>query len=223
VCSQVFDHTSVIAAPRKRVESHSRGSRFGKPTSAPGVARCAATLQRVQPAWRGSPAAFYASSGHRAGIEFTRRIQSVIHREISKFEAADIEPIPGAVFTRSAPLPLSVQFHALLRAWTPRQEKGVRPSLPLPYELYASGTLSAGRKFLEIAMEARNEAFGPVSAGSPFMCTPPGKFTSKVHLRTRAYAVGSGKRLTDTWELSDSRTPAPASTICASADRTASS
>jgi phospholipase C len=83
----------------------------------------------------------------------------------------------------------------------PQQEPGVRPSLALPYELAASGAVSADGKRFEIALEARNEIFGKAAAGAPFHVYTPGKYRDQVKLRTRAYAVAAGDRLTDWWEL----------------------
>jgi len=53
----------------------------------------------------------------------------------------------------------------------------------------------------EIALEARNEIFGKAAAGAPFHVYTPGKFRNQLKLRTRAYAVAAGDRLTDSWEL----------------------
>jgi phospholipase C len=85
--------------------------------------------------------------------------------------------------------------------WMPRQEPGVRPSAALPYELAASGAVSADGKRFEIALEARNGIFGKAAAGAPFHVYTPGKFRDQVKLRTRAYAVAAGHRLTDSWDI----------------------
>jgi phospholipase C len=58
----------------------------------------------------------------------------------------------------------------------PLQEKGVRPSCALPYELYAHGKLSADKKSFELKLEAGDKVFGEQSAGSPFTVYAPGKF-----------------------------------------------
>jgi phospholipase C len=86
-------------------------------------------------------------------------------------------------------------------AWMPRQEPGVRPSSALPYELAASGVIGADGKRFEITLEARNATFGKDAAGAPFHVYTPGKFRDRSGLRTRAYAVAAGDRVTDWWEL----------------------
>jgi phospholipase C len=75
----------------------------------------------------------------------------------------------------------------------PRQEPGVRPAHALPYRLHVTGKLSGH------ALELRMAALG--AAGAPFHAYTPGNFRGKPELRTRAYAVSAGARLTDTWAL----------------------
>ena len=84
--------------------------------------------------------------------------------------------------------------------WMPHQEPGMRPSAALPYELAASGVVARGGKRLEIVLEAGNETFGKPPRALPFMSTHLGNFAVK-SLRTRAYAVSAGDRVTDSWEL----------------------
>ena len=89
----------------------------------------------------------------------------------------------------------------------PRQEKGIRPSCALAYQLYADGKLSADRKDFDIRFEARDEAFGKSSCGSPFHVYAPGKYRSADHpdtyqsVRTWAYGVKAGGHVDDQWPL----------------------
>jgi phospholipase C len=92
-----------------------------------------------------------------------------------------------------------------------QQETGVRPSNPLPYELYVDGKLSADKKSFEITMQAQNKVFGDQSSGSPFNVYAPGKYVSiesensgeKMLEPVRAwhYAVKAGDTLQDNWPL----------------------
>ena len=61
--------------------------------------------------------------------------------------------------------------------------------MPLPYKLYAEGSLTADRKALKITMKAGEKA------GSAFHAYTPGKSG------TRAYAVEAGASLPDLWTL----------------------
>ena len=76
-----------------------------------------------------------------------------------------------------------------------QQEPGVRPSTALPYELAATGAVSADGKRFEISLESGH------AVGAPFHVYTPGTFRGDPKLRTRAYAVSAGDRLTDSWEL----------------------
>jgi phospholipase C len=87
-------------------------------------------------------------------------------------------------------------------ALLPQQEQGVRPSCPLPYELYADGMLSEDKKKFEISMKAGNEFFGEISSGSPFQVYVPGKYRDE-DVRSWAYAVAAGDELKDSWPVHD--------------------
>lgn len=85
------------------------------------------------------------------------------------------------------------------------QEKGVRPSTALPYELYSHGTLSADKKSFEISLTAGNKVFGKNAAGAPFTVIAPGKFndeTSKNEIaRNWYFAAKAGDTLSYNWPI----------------------
>ena len=178
VCSQVFDHTSVLQL-LERVLS----KRPGKEIRETNIS-----------SWRRTVSGDLTSSfrpfeGGSAAVDFQSR-------------DAFFEQVNKAQFTR-----MPSGFHKLDArdvtggAWMPRQEPGVRPSAALPYELAASGALSDGGARFQIVLEARDRLFGKAAAGSPFHVYTPGKFRNQLKLRTRAYAVSAGDRLTDSWEM----------------------
>src|SRR5262249_44288493 len=82
----------------------------------------------------------------------------------------------------------------------PRQEKGVRRSCALPYELAVEGALARDGERVAIRFEARNERFGERSSGSPFNVFA---FRKPGELTMRAYAVAAGAGLEDSWALRD--------------------
>ena len=88
----------------------------------------------------------------------------------------------------------------------PAQEKGVRKSCPLPYELQSDGGLSSDKKQFEITLHAGNKLFGEKARGTAFRVHAPGKFTdakgSAETGRTWFYAVEAGDRLADVWPVS---------------------
>ena len=83
----------------------------------------------------------------------------------------------------------------------PKQEKGIRPSCPLPYELYVDGKLSDSKKEFQLRMAAGNEVFGKKSSGSPFNVYLPGKYAEKPgvfkNVGSRSYTVTAGDNLSD--------------------------
>jgi phospholipase C len=84
------------------------------------------------------------------------------------------------------------------------QEKGIRPSNALPYELYADAIRSANKKQITIKMSAGNKLFSKQAAGSPFTVYAPGKYTEKGAedvSRNWGFAVKAGDSLTYTWPL----------------------
>ena len=94
----------------------------------------------------------------------------------------------------------------------PHQEPGIRPASSLPYQLYAEGNLNFDKKAFELIMRAENEIFNSRSAGSPFIVYAPGKYFSNDEksrnnqsfesARNWHYAVKAGDSLTDWWPLS---------------------
>jgi phospholipase C len=176
VCSQVFDHTSVL-----RLLELVLTKRSGKEIREANIS-----------AWRRTVCGDLAAT--------FRPFQS--GDATVKFPARDafLEQVNGAQFKRMPSGFRKVAGDDVM-AWMPRQEPGVRASTALPYELAASGALSSDGKHFEIALEARNGMFGKAAAGAPFHVYTPGKFRNQPKLRTRAYAVAAGDRVTDSWEM----------------------
>jgi phospholipase C len=176
VCSQVFDHTSVL-----RLLELVLTKRSGKEIGEANIS-----------AWRRTVCGDLAAT--------FRPFQS--GDATVKFPARDafLEQVNGAQFKRM-PSGFRKVVGDDVMAWIPRQEPGVRASTALPYELAASGALSSDGEHFEIALEARNGMFGKAAAGAPFHVYTPGKFRNQLKLRTRAYAVAAGDRVTDSWEM----------------------
>ena len=82
----------------------------------------------------------------------------------------------------------------------PKQEKGVRPSCPLPYELHVDGRLDNDKKAFEITFEAGKGIFGNASAGAPFIVYAPGKYLKET-MREWTYAAAAGSSVKDSWPL----------------------
>jgi len=97
-----------------------------------------------------------------------------------------------------------------LSPYMAKQEKGIKPSCALPYQLYADGKLSRDKNSFEIKFTAGNEVFGKNAAGSPFNVYAPGKYLQEKdnqqvfdNVRTWAYTAVAGDTLTDAWPLNE--------------------
>lgn len=180
VNSQVFDHTSVLQFLEKLL-SHKTGKPIRETNiSAWRRAVCGDMTSAFQPFRRGQTTAL-AYPPMNAVLEG-------IHK-------AQFKGLPSG-YRKCGPADLAqYQKDRFAAPWMPQQEKGVRPSNALPYELHADGRLSADGKSLELVLESRG------TVGAPFHAYTPETFRGKASLRTRAYAVTAGAQLTDAWAL----------------------
>jgi phospholipase C len=92
--------------------------------------------------------------------------------------------------------------------YMPQQEKGIRPSCALRYELYADGKLSADKSAFEIKFTADNKVFGDKAVGAPFNVYAPGSYlkidkSGFEKVRTWAYGLIAGDSLSDSWPISE--------------------
>jgi phospholipase C len=187
VCSQVSDHTSVIQFLEKLL-SH----RLGRKVEEPNINR-----------WR------RAVCGDLTSAFSTSDDSSASLKPLDRDEF--VEQIHKAQFGK-----LPDGFHALTEAeieqlrrdpagspLMPRQEKGLRPSRALPYELFVTDSRGAGRDGagsdeLKLRFEARKDRFGDRAAGAPFTVYSHGPAFSCRH-----YAVEPGEAVEDAWRLAD--------------------
>jgi phospholipase C len=181
VNSQVFDHTSILQFLEKFVR-HKTGKQIEEPNIS---------------AWRRTvcgdiTSAFRPYDGERIAMpEFLEKDEVIENIHKSKFKDNP------AGFSALTTQEIEQLRQSLRHPLMPRQEKGIRPSCALPYQLYADGKLSDERQSFLIQFQASNKSFGAKSAGSPF------HVYANNHKDPRAYAVSAGDRLTDAWPISD--------------------
>ncbi len=182
VCSQVFDHTSVLRLLEKLL-SHKLERRVEEPNiTAWRRAVCGDLTSAFGPADRKEPA-----------LEFLERDRFVeqIHKAQFEPEPRDFRPLTPdeLVALRSDPAGPDL---------LPRQEPGTRPACPLPYELAVDGELDPHLAAFKVRFEARNALFGERAAGAPFTAYAfaGDEFTC------RDYAVEPGAWIEDDWTLS---------------------
>lgn len=181
VCSQVFDHTSVLQFLEKFL-SHKTGKKIEEANITTWRRAVCGDLTSVFKPYNGEKITLpefvskneFVESIHKAQFKKTPSG----FRQVTKEEIAQINRDPSA-----SPL-------------HPRQEKGVRASCALPYQLYVTGKAEADKKTYSITLASRKEIFGEKTAGSPFQVYAYGR-----EWMTRSYAVAAGDKLTDTWPL----------------------
>ncbi|HZL36278.1 MAG TPA: phospholipase C, phosphocholine-specific [Tepidisphaeraceae bacterium] len=186
VCSQVFDHTSILQLLEK-VLSH----KIGKPVVETNISAWRRTVcGDLTSAFKSAP-----SMADRSKLRFPPKEQF-----IEAIDQARLKPIPS-------------EYHALTDAeirqlrddpqkspWMPRQESGVRRLCAAPYELYVNGSLSKDRLQFRITFKAGADCFGAKSLGSPFTAYAT---TASGECNIRNYAVAAGDPLEDVWNLGD--------------------
>lgn len=185
VCSQVFDHTSIVQLVEK-VLSHKLGREFREPNITAWRRAVCGDLTSV----------FRPYNGEK--IELPKYVER--EEFLGSIHRAQFKPAPGGFKKLTEEEMKLARENPAQCAWLPRQEKGTRPSCALPYELSVDGSLSADRKSLTLRLAAGKAVFGARAAGAPFHAYAPGN--AKVEGSVRAYAVTAGDRLEDAWALS---------------------
>jgi len=97
---------------------------------------------------------------------------------------------------------VAIHKNPIFSSLLPEQEKGIRASCALPYELYADGNLRSDKASFQVAFKCGDKVFGAASAGSPFQVYGPGSFSND-QLVIRDYAAKAGDGFTDQWSIAD--------------------
>jgi len=195
VCSQVFDHTSVLQLLEK-ILSH----KAGRPIRETNIS-----------AWRRAVCGDLSSvfrPYHGEKVDLPKPVEREAF--LGSIHQAQFKQIPNNFKKLAAAEITQARENPRLLPLLPQQEKGVRPSCALPYELAVDGALSADRKSFVIQFAAGNASFGEKAAGAPFHVYAPGKVRAAgkdsarfEHGRMWAYAVTAGDQITDQWSLGD--------------------
>jgi len=185
VCSEVFDHTSIIQFLEKFAKHKS-----GKEIKETNIS-----------SWRRTicgdlTSTFKPYNGEKVALPtFVARDEFVegIHK-------AQFKALPNAYKSLTAYEISKINSDPSSSPYMPQQEKGTRPACPIPYELLADATLSADKKFIELSLKAGNESFGNKSGGAPFAVYAPGKYDGQ-DVKVWNYAVKSGDTLKDAYKI----------------------
>ncbi len=185
VCSQVFDHTSIIQF-LEEFTSHKSKKKVRETNITEWRRTVCGNISTVfQP--------FDASAYQKPQPVNREEILTTIHKAQFKDVPANFKALNASEIEKINANPAGSPF-------LPKQEPGTRPSVALPYELYVDGALSTDKGSFEVRMHAGNKAFGPKSAGAPFIIYALHPYEGEV-LRVWNYAVKAGDTLTESFKL----------------------
>lgn len=187
VNSEIFDHTSSLQFLEKFL-SHKTGKKIEEPNISKWRRTVCGDLTSVFRPYNGEKITLPAFLERDEFIEG-------IHKAQFKKLPSNFKKLTDNEIALINKTPWSSPF-------MPMQEKGIRSSCALPYELYADGRLDGDKKTFQILLKAGNKVFGSASAGSPFHVYAPGIYQQQA-VQTWAYAVEEGRQIKDKWQLSD--------------------
>ncbi len=199
VCSQVFDHTSILQFLEVFL-SHKTGKTVREPNISQWRRTVCGDLTSV----------FQPHNGEKA--DAPKPVEKLPFFE--SIHQAQFRPAPGGYRALKSEEIADARKNPAAPC-LPRQEPGSRPSCPLPYELVVDGVLDAERKAFAIHFAAGKELFGPRAAGAPFHVCASVKTKARATGRLGAesveteigrswdYAVAPGDRLVGEWPFAD--------------------
>jgi phospholipase C len=188
VNSQVFDHTSNL----RFLESF-LSKKTGKKVEQPEIS-----------AWRRSICGDLTSTFRKAGAEPDAYPEPVQKESwLQSIHKAQFKPLPGDFRPLSNSEVDGLRKGLVGYGLMPQQEKGTRPSLAIPYQLYVAGRYDANTRNFKLEFESSAEVFGQRTAGAPFNVYLPGKTLEKGKpdgwkaMRSLYYAVNAGDVVQD--------------------------
>ncbi|MCX2481114.1 phospholipase C, phosphocholine-specific [Pedobacter sp. MC2016-15] len=194
VNSEVFDHTSTLQFLEKWLSK-----KTGKKIEEPNISE-----------WRRTVCGDLTSVFRADNNDKITYPKPVVKEEfLESIHKAKFKQLPEGFKLLTTEEIAQINLNPEDSAVMPKQEKGIRPSCALPYQLYADGMLSADKKSFDITFDNQNVVFGAGTAGAPFNVYAPGKYRSLDHpdvmddLRTWAYGLKAGDQLSDSWPLAD--------------------
>lgn len=184
VCSQVFDHTSVLQFMEKVLSQ-----KTGKQVREPNINQ-----------WRRTVCGDMLSA-FRSADDTPTPLAPIDHDQfVAQIHQAKFKSLPSGYHALSEQELEELRVAGIQSALHPRQEAGVRPSCPLPYELSVNGQLNSTKDRVVLQFRANNELFGANAAGGAFTAYA---FTKGNQFSCRNYAVVPGDTVEDFWDLAD--------------------
>ncbi|NRF38660.1 phosphocholine-specific phospholipase C [Pedobacter foliorum] len=187
VCSEVFDHTSSLQFLEGFVNR-----KFKKNIKLDNISKWRRTI------CGDLTSAFSPYNGNKLEkIAFLDRDKNVETIYNAKFKA---DPIGFKKLSDTEIRKIADQKAGMLL-----QEKGIRSSCALPYELYVDGGLRGDKNSFEINFISANKVFNEKAAGSPFTVSVPVKYNDEISKdevsRNWSFAVSAGDQLSYSWPV----------------------
>jgi phospholipase C len=184
VCSQVFDHTSVLQFLEKFL-THKTGKKIEETNISTWRRTVCGDLTSV----------FRPYNGEKMNMpEFL-----VKNQVIESIHKAKFKQLPSGYKPLTDPEIAQINQQPESSPLMPQQEKGIRPACALPYELYAESRLNTAAQAVEVTLQSKADVFGTQAAGAPFQVYSSGKSSPAAY--ARHYAVKAGDQLKDSWQL----------------------
>lgn len=191
VCSEVFDHTSVLQFLENFL-SHKTGKKIEETNiSAWRRAICGDLTSTFRP-YQGEKIVLPIV------LEKNKFIENV-HKSQFRENPSGYKALTPSEVNQANNDPASSTV-------LPKQEKGSRGSCALPYELYVDGSLTPDKRSVELILRAGHDVFKDHSLGSPFNVYAITKYKGDGSSAYEpganwSYAVEAGDKLKDTWLL----------------------
>jgi phospholipase C len=185
VNSQVFDHTSIL----KFLEVF-LNKKLGKNIEETNITK-----------WRRTVCGDLTSTFRQYNGEKTDMLPFIKKDPfIEDIHKAKFKNVPSNYKSLTADEIAVINKNPQASTYIPQQEKGIRPSCALPYELYADGNPGADKNTFEINFTAANKLIKEAE-GAPFLVYAR-NYAGKDFIE-RAYAATAGDTLKDSWSMQD--------------------
>jgi phospholipase C len=187
VCSEVFDHTSILQFLEKFV-SHKSGKQIKETNISEWRRTICGDLTSTFTPYEGQQIPLPTF------VERDEFMEGIYNAKFKKL------PNGYKALTKDEIDTINENPH--LSPAMPKQEKGTRPACAIPYELSADGSYNSAKNAFQIKLKAGNDIFQDKAAGAPFVIYAPGKYKNE-QVKVWNYAVKAGDTILGEWNPAD--------------------
>lgn len=186
VNSQVFDHTSTLQFLEVFLSR-----KFGKKIRETNITQ-----------WRRTVCGDLTSAFHQYNGEKITRLPFIKKVPfIESIHKAKFKNMPSNYKQLTKDEIEQINKNPAASRYMPQQEKGIRSSCAIPYEISANGNTATDKRSFQITLGADNKIFKDSASGSPFVVYSY-HYLGQDFLE-KNYAITAGDKLKDTWLISD--------------------